>query len=271
MQTIYQPKGKAFEYASLALNLYESCPHGCRYCYAASMALRFGRAKSKDEWHGKTPTARIGILAALDRFIEKARDRGVCGENVLMCFSCDPYPLDDPGALTRQAIMAVASGGYTPIILTKGGTRACRDFDVLKAAGGWFGQTCSWSLLSPSPRRDDSYWEPYAAPIADRWDAFHTAKLSGIPTWLSVEPVLSVSQARAVLIEWAAGGLDHFKLGKLSGYDSVTREIEKSIDWPAYREDARQILNGAGYIEITEPGVFEKKSFYVKAELREAK
>jgi DNA repair photolyase len=37
MQTIYEPKGKAREYAPLALNLYESCPHGCKYCYKEGM------------------------------------------------------------------------------------------------------------------------------------------------------------------------------------------------------------------------------------------
>ena len=32
VQTIYEPKGKAKEYADLALNIYEGCSHGCKYC-----------------------------------------------------------------------------------------------------------------------------------------------------------------------------------------------------------------------------------------------
>jgi DNA repair photolyase len=31
---IYEPKGKAGEYAPLALNLYAGCSHGCTYCFA---------------------------------------------------------------------------------------------------------------------------------------------------------------------------------------------------------------------------------------------
>ena len=36
MQAIYKPKGRALEYApdGLALNIYDSCPHGCTYCFA---------------------------------------------------------------------------------------------------------------------------------------------------------------------------------------------------------------------------------------------
>ena len=31
MKPIYEPKGKAREYADLALNIYTGCPNGCEY------------------------------------------------------------------------------------------------------------------------------------------------------------------------------------------------------------------------------------------------
>ena len=35
MNAIYEPKGRAGEYAQLAVNLWRGCPHGCTYpCYA---------------------------------------------------------------------------------------------------------------------------------------------------------------------------------------------------------------------------------------------
>lgn len=34
MNVIYEPKGRAREYAPLACNLYMGCTHGCKYCYA---------------------------------------------------------------------------------------------------------------------------------------------------------------------------------------------------------------------------------------------
>ena len=33
LQAIYEPKGRAGEYSRLALNVYRTCVHGCRYCY----------------------------------------------------------------------------------------------------------------------------------------------------------------------------------------------------------------------------------------------
>ena len=41
MQTIYEPKGKAREYSPLALNLYDGCDHGCKYCYVPKIKQRF--------------------------------------------------------------------------------------------------------------------------------------------------------------------------------------------------------------------------------------
>ena len=34
MSIIYEPRGKAREYAELAVNLYKGCAHACIYCYA---------------------------------------------------------------------------------------------------------------------------------------------------------------------------------------------------------------------------------------------
>ena len=46
MTIIYEPKGRAREYAALAANLYNTCSHGCRYCYApAAMKQRFNLAR----------------------------------------------------------------------------------------------------------------------------------------------------------------------------------------------------------------------------------
>jgi len=154
-----------------------------------------------------------------------------------------------------------------PIILTKGGTRACRDFDILADAGGWFGQTVS--TFSDAARQE---WEPHAAPAIDRTMAYGTAARLGVKRWVSVEPVLSRSDALQIVQAYSGLPMvEHFKLGKLNGYDAETRAIEKGIDWAAYREEAREILVGNSYREIDEAGAFEVGTFYVKSELKEAK
>ena len=279
MKIIYEPKGKALEYAPLACNLYKGCPHGCRYCFGPTLPNPAKKGLTMEEWrrewHSKTvekPDSLAKLESDLSAMANKRDTRPV-----LLCFACDPYPPDEPKKITRAALAAFEHHGFKPIILTKGGTRACRDFDILKAAGGWFGQTCSFifdTQYGAGTQECRKAWEPNAASMMDRHNAAEIADAYGIPVWWSVEPVIDKDQALAFLTvqsEHEVSKSDHFKLGKLSGYDKETKAIEKSINWPEYREAAREILAGAGYTEIFEPGVFEVGTHYVKKELRDAK
>ena len=283
MKIIYEPKGKALEYAPLACNLYKGCPHGCRYCYGPCIPNPAKKGLTMPEWreiwHSKTTLKKDAVLKVhYDACSMQAK-----GDTrpVLLCFACDPYPPDEPTQLngepvTQMALTIMRDKGITPIILTKGGTRACRDFPILKAAGGWFGQTCSFifdTQYGAGTQECRKAWEPNAASMMDRHNAAEIADAYGIPVWWSVEPVIDKDQALAFLTvqsEHEVSKSDHFKLGKLSGYDKETKAIEKSINWPEYREAAREILNGDGYTEIFEPGAFESGTYYVKAELRNA-
>ena len=274
MQIIYEPKGKALEYSPLACNLYKGCPHGCRYCYGPTIPNPAKKGLTMDEWtrqwHSKS-VVKKGAMANLERDCWQMHRRGDT-RPVLLCFACDPYPPDEPptmlyGPMTRRALGIMNDRGITPIILTKGGTRACRDFDILKAAGGWFGQTVALGCEYEQINKD---WEPNAAALPDRYGAFQEARRREVKTWVSIEPVLFPDGTARAIWGLADSKVDHFKLGKLSGYDRETRAIEKSINWPEYREQAVAILLSAGYEQLTEPGVFEAGTFYVKSELKEA-
>ena len=40
MKTIYETKGAAKEYCDLAVDIYEYCPHKCKYCYEKAKVER---------------------------------------------------------------------------------------------------------------------------------------------------------------------------------------------------------------------------------------
>lgn len=237
MSIIYEPSGRAREYADLAANLYSGCSHGCQYCYAPG-AMRMNR----DEFH-LMAKPRKDVLKLLERDCKKLAGSG---KQVLLCFSTDPYqPCEEQHQLTRQAIEILHQYGLFVNVLTKGGTRACRDFDLL-GPGDAFGTSLTFAAYADSEK-----WEPGAALSNDRLAAMALAHREGIPTWASMEPVIDPI-GTLTLIELAAPYCDFFKVGKLNHHP-----LEKTIDWRKFGEDAETLLRSLG------------KPYYIKKDLRE--
>src|SRR5215208_7312186 len=84
------------------LNPVQGCSHGCRYpCYAFSMAKRYGRSKSYDEWC--KPKLVENALELLEKEIPKLRSKI---RTVHLCFSTDPFMAGYPeiSALSMKII-----------------------------------------------------------------------------------------------------------------------------------------------------------------------
>jgi DNA repair photolyase len=238
MTLIYEPKGRAGEYSTLALNIYRGCGHRCSYCYAPA-ALKMTKVEFDN------PKPRENIIANLQK--ELKGDNGLFRDSgkdpVLLCFSCDPYqPLDEITGLTRRVISLLHDAGYPVHILTKGGKRACRDFDLLKHNGDAFAST----LTFINPELSLQY-EPGAALPEDRIAAIKNAHNNGIRTWVSLEPVIDVEQTLD-LIEITHSFVDHFKIGKLN-------YIKSSINWRAFGFKVLAIMEAMN------------KSYYIKDDL----
>ena len=236
MKPIYEPKGRAREYSLLALNHYVGCGHACTYCYAADMARKNG---NKD-FHTK-PYSRLGIIEAL----KKQAPKFACTDKrVLLCFMTDAYqPLDDQQRLTRQVLKILKQYKIPFQILTKGGMRACRDFDLYTEYDAFA------STLTFIDEADSKEWEPNAATPDDRFKAIEIAKSKGITTWGSLEPVVDQTQSLDI-ISCTHEIVDLFKLGTLN-----YRKSPKPIDWREYGQRA---------IAMCE---FYKVPYYVKDDL----
>lgn len=64
MRIIYAPRGRALEYAPLAVSLYRGCPHGCVYCFVPD-STKIDREKFLQ------PYARKDALALLRKDCEE--------------------------------------------------------------------------------------------------------------------------------------------------------------------------------------------------------
>lgn len=222
---IYEPKGRALEYSLLACNLYGSvgpdgrkypagCVHGCDYCYVPD-ALHI----PKEIFHGTYGIEpRANILERLEADAEKLRGTD---QRVLLCFSCDAYqPIPPELDVTRQALEILREFDIPFQVLTKGGMRAARDFDL-------YGPNDAFATTLTFTSDDDvDQWEPEAATWSNRVAAISRAKREGITTWVSLEPVLNPYDALEH-ISACSSMVDLFKIGTLNHRAS-------DIDWRAF-------------------------------------
>jgi DNA repair photolyase len=222
---IYEPTGPALEYSKLACNIYKGCQHGCLYC--------FGKQRKSPEQKIDYDTNPNPKDFFLEKLAHKATKMHADTPEILLSFLGDVYqPAEMELMLTRGALEILNRNDLPFTVLTKGGTRATRDFDLLEAGRARFGST-----LIFLDQKYASYWEPGAASIADRIDAIQQAHDRGIPTWVSVEPVIEPDQALKVIKELHPI-VDHFKVGKINH----NREIENLHDWWEFRQEVEGLL-----------------------------
>ncbi|MCL2223601.1 MAG: radical SAM protein [Defluviitaleaceae bacterium] len=237
MKPIYKPSGRAKEYGELALNIYTGCPHRCTYCYAPQVLKR-----DRETFHSVVEP-RKDIVEATKRQIDREQ---ITGKLIHICFSCDPYPTEIDTTPTREIIQAIKAAGNNVQILTKGGVRAERDFDLLDAED-WFGVSIAGHYaMNKNP-------EPNAAIVKERVQSLERAKKRGIKTWISYEPILNAHVVIKGIAEYDF--VDMFKIGKLhyvkhkADWGKVGREIErKCIEYGRnyyIKDDLRKAMGGA--------------------------
>jgi len=239
MSTIYEPKGRALEYAKRALNLYTGCPHGCVYCFNRCMPW-----VDRDKY--KAAVSRTNLAEALELCCSKLRDKGEIETlpQVHLCFSCDPYPIGIDSTTTRDVLLVLEKYKVPKVtILTKGGMQAARDFDILRRNDWSFGSTIG--LHSESLRQ---LYEPGAARFGDRLNAIMEAKRHGIRTWASIEPVMLADEA-VECIDWTRGFIDLFKLGRTNHISSFADDFPEWVEpnWRDYLDRAVKLLEGRRY------------------------
>ncbi len=228
MRVVYEPKGAAREYAPLAVNLYRGCSHGCGYCFGPRV-LHMKRRKFAQ------PALRDGVLDKLEGDCVELRERG-CEDEILLCFTCDPYAADLDTSPTRRALDIIGRHGLPALVLQQGGIRAARDFDLLERCGFRFGVTL---VFADDALRQE--WEPHASSVASRILAIRAAHERGIPTWVSLEPVIDPAEALRV-IQDLHEYVDEWKVGKVNHMP----ELEPRVDWVAFRRDVTTLLDSLG-------------------------
>lgn len=226
-QVIYETKGRAREYNELAINLFTGCGHMCTYCYGADVTHQ-DRKQFDNNPRARVTPEDVYNSAKIYRNNGETR-------RVLLCFVTDPYqPIEQLTQLTRDCIKALHSAGLNVIILTKGGNRSIRDFDLLNSKDAYA------TTLTLIDEKQSIYWEKNAGLPQERINALKLAHDKGIETWVSFEPVLDPAQTEALLLQ-TYKFVDHYKVGTLN-----YSEHAKDINWNAYGWNMKRLMDKMG-------------------------
>ena len=205
------------EYGDYTINHVQGCAHGCKYpCYAMSMAKRFGKAKTYEEWC--EPKLAQNALELLDEEIPKYKDKI---ESVHLCFTTDPfmYGYEEVAEMSIAIIRRLNAEGIKCTALTKG---------VLPIELAELSPENEYGITLVS--LDENFrqeMEPNTAPFGKRIQALRALHDAGCKTWVSMEPYPTpnfIEQDLEAILE-AIGFCDKIIFGRLN-YNKKVSEFK---------------------------------------------
>lgn len=209
-KAIYQPKGKAGEYAKYACNFYVGCSNDCDYCYCKRGLL--GHAMG-----APTPTlkkcfkdendALATFRKELHEHIVQLRKHGL-----FFSFTTDPL-LPETQDLTNAAVLYAVNQGVPCKILTK---RA--DFKVLDSFEPFKHLIAYGFTLTGCDELERN-----ASTNTERIERMADLHRRGFKTFASIEPIINLNDS-GEMIRRTLGICDLYKIGLLTGHKSYTRE-----------------------------------------------
>ena len=221
-KAIYNPAGKAGEYARWACNLHVGCSNSCDYCYCRRGVLGSvmggPRATLKKSLVDEENAFAV-FVRELAINIEKIREAG----GLFFSFSTDPL-LPETAGLTLRCVSHAVSEGVPCRLLTK-----CIGWVWDRDSIGRFNQldkdmvALGFSLTG----MDDMEKGPTVASNLERLAMLESFHKQGVRTFASFEPIIDVKRAKRLFVK-SLGFCDHYMFGLLSGkkdYDRV--ELEK--------------------------------------------
>lgn len=224
-KALYNPAGKAGEYAAWACNFYVGCSNGCEYCY-----LKKGRGKAILGGNRpvlkkcfRSPEHALGIL--LNEI--EANGTNAFKNGLFFSFTTDPMS-PETISLTQAAIRICLYRAVPVILLTK-----CADWDhneLLKDIIDQLGETYVKSKIAfgfTLTGRDEL--EPNASPNMKRLSAMAKLHKAGFKTWASIEPIIDIPSSLA-MINLSHGFCDLYKIGLESGRRYPKQDIEIFVE-----------------------------------------
>jgi DNA repair photolyase len=214
-----------------------NCTYGCSYCYVPTMRVQAGLQPEDWRHWGERTTFKANAAELLPRALRS--------EQVIYCSPLtDPYqPAEAEARLMPGILEAVAAHPPKVFVIQTRGPLILRDLELVRRSEA----RVSFSVTTD---RDDvrRIFEPHCAPIAERWETIAKLRAAGIPTAVTLAPILPcdpealVRQAMEVSDGPVVADPLHVRAVKKSG--ATTREAAHGIcrhhHWEAWLEPSFQ-------------------------------
>lgn len=234
-KAIYNPSGKAGEYAQWACNLYVGCSNNCDYCYCKkgvlSSAMGQPKATLKKCFHDENDAFRV-FIKELEKNADSIRKDG----GLFFSFSTDPC-LPETIDMTMICIM-FATGMDIPCTL------------LTKCTGWTENKSIMVSLMSVKDKvtvgftltgMDVMEQGPTVASNEQRIRTMRMLHKLGFKTFASIEPVINTKASLDMILQ-SVEDCDTYKIGLLSG--------EKKYEWDDINDFVKKVNSVLAYKNI---------------------
>lgn len=236
-KAVYNPSGKAGEYARWGCNLFVGCPHRCSYCYLAQG--RFAEVLGTEKVHLKKcfRDHDDAIMTAM-REISASKEDIIRDGGLFFSFSTDPC-LPETFPTNAAVISACLLQGIPVTVLTKAKQWIWTETGrrILSLGNDSAALNVGFTLTG----RDDL--EPNAPTNAERVEAMEHIRETypDVRIWVSLEPVIDYC-ASLDMLRSAVGMVNHVKVGLLTGKGTAGRF--KDEDVAGFVEEVNGIVAG---------------------------
>lgn len=170
--------------ARWGLNPYRGCSHACAYCFArpTHQYLGFGAGTDFD----RKIVVKVNAAALLRETFERPSWRG---EEVMMSGNTDCYQALEGRYKITRACLEVFAAYRNPVGIITKGSLVRRDVDLLAELA----RHGAVSVYVSVPFADDAMRrkvEPLASPIPQRFETLRVLSDAGVPTGVSVSPII---------------------------------------------------------------------------------
>jgi len=197
-------------------NLYRGCTHGCVYCYAPSLT------HDERRW-GTYVDVKINAPEVLLRELRWLRK-----DQVFLSSASDPYqPVEARYRITRGCLELLLKYGFPVSILTRS-PLVLRDLGLLRR----FDRVKVGMSITTVPVKK---FEPGVPPLRRRIDTLKKLARAGIPTWVSLAPVvpgIMMVDLNGVFDELNRAGVSQvsFSILRFTGYEESKALFEEVAD-----------------------------------------